>query len=87
MGYIAGFLIIELLVAVVASFTLSKRVCLVISGISLFLGIVTPLVVWGYAGMFVAGHESYHGMLGTGLMVLFAPGGIVLALLSMSKRG
>ena len=53
--------------------------------IALLLGVAAPLVIWGYAYVFVPGDRSAYGMLGTILAILFAPGGVVLTLFSLVK--
>lgn len=85
MGHLALYLFIALLVVVAGYFVFPKWLCLALGGIALVLGIVAPLAIWSYAKVFVAGDSSSYGMLGTLLMVLFAPGGIALTLVGLLK--
>ena len=86
MGYIGLYVMIGLMVAAGAYVILPRRVCIALGGITLLLGIVAPLGMWAYANHFVPGDRSGHGMLGTMMVILFAPAGIALTFLGLLKE-
>lgn len=83
---ILSYLLAGIFLALVVVAILPRRICLLVGGLLLLLGVVLPVGVWGYSALFVRGDPSAYGMLGTICVILFAPVGIVLMLLALAKK-
>ena len=85
MNYITLYVMIGLLVSAGIFVFLPRRAILLLALNALALGIAAPLVIWSYANTFVQGDRSAYGMLGTLMVILFAPSGVALTFLGLIK--
>jgi hypothetical protein len=80
------FFLPSIVASLLIAFVLPRKIAFVLGLTALFLGIIVPLSLWGYAELFVLGDKSTQGMLGTICALLFAPSGVLITLFSFFKN-